>query len=77
MDTDDDPEKIADMVIEIKLDRDPETGMWKSEAYAHWDGPGCEYCVCIGGTEDPIYTTRAEAARTMHEKVGKWIAENA
>jgi hypothetical protein len=77
MDTDDDPEKLADMQIEIKLDRDPETGLWKAGAFATWEHPGGEYCVHIGGSDNPIHATRADAALAMHEKVGEWIAENA
>ena len=62
------------MEILVKLRRDEEMGKWKAEAYADVRTAEGSICHYLGGTDEPIYDTRKQAALAMCEVVSRWVA---
>ena len=64
-----------DIEILVKLRRDDETGKWRAEAFADVKTATGSICHYLGGTDEPIYDTRKQAALAMCEVVSRWVAE--
>jgi uncharacterized protein YjlB len=70
------PDKDDNMRVDIRLERHHQTGMWRDEVYAYW-GSRSETCDYIGGSDEYVYATRADAAVAAQAVVVKWLAKNA
>ena len=71
------PDSEVAVRIEIKLERDYHTKLWRLEVYAHWKSVDGEVCDYVGGSDDYEYATRRAATVKVDELVSTWLAKYA